>query len=316
MKGGVGLRILVTGGAGFIGSNVVDRFIEDGHSVAVVDDLSTGFRENVNPSARFYEVDIRDREALGRVVREERPEVVCHHAAQMDVRRSVREPEFDAQVNILGSLNVITASLEVGVKKIIYASTGGAVYGEPMYRPVDEKHPVVPISQYGISKHTVEHYLQLYSVNCGLRFTALRYGNVYGPRQTPHGEAGVVAIFTGLLLEGKRPTIFGQGDKTRDYVYVGDVVMANVLALERGDGGIYNIGTGVPTTDQEVFDAVRDAVGADVEPIHGDERLGEVRHIHLDASLAKKELGWEPTVAFRDGVRMVVDYYRRWLAKG
>jgi UDP-glucose 4-epimerase len=309
------VRVLVTGGAGFIGSNVVDRLVREGHSVSVIDDLSTGFRENVNPAARFYEVDIRDAQAVAEVMRREKPEIVNHHAAQMDVRRSTREPVFDAEVNILGSLNLILAALEVGVRKFVYASTGGAVYGEPQYLPVDEKHPVVPISQYGISKHTVEHYLQLYSVNHGLRFTVLRYGNVYGPRQTPHGEAGVVAIFTGLMMEGKRPTIFGKGDKTRDYVYVDDVVEANMLAMWKGDGGIYNIGTGVPTTDQQVFETVRDAVGADVEPIYGEERLGEVHHIHLDASLAMKELGWKPTVTFAEGVRRAVDYYRRTLAK-
>jgi len=310
------LKILVTGGAGFIASNVVDRFIASGHSVAVVDDLSTGFRHNLNPAARFYEIDIRSRQAVAEVMQKERPEVIDHHAAQMDVRRSTREPEFDAEVNILGSINLITEAIAAGARRFVYASTGGAVYGDPQYLPADEKHPVVPISQYGVSKHTVEHYLHLYSLHTGIKYVVLRYGNVYGPRQTPHGEAGVVAIFTGRLLEGKRCTIFGKGDKTRDYVFVDDVVRANEIALERGDGGIYNIGTGVPTTDLQVFEAVRDAVGVDSEPVFADERPGEVRHIHLDASKAKAELGWTPTVTFREGVRRAVEYYRSSLGKG
>jgi len=218
------MRILVTGGAGFIGSHVVDRYVADGHHVAIIDNLSTGFEENINPQAVFYKVDITDQQAVAEVFEKERPEIVNHHAAQMDVRRSVADPAFDAVTNIVGSIHLIENAVRTNVSKFIYASTGGAVYGEPRYLPADEDHPINPLSQYGISKHTVEHYLQLYQVNDGLTYTVLRYGNVYGPRQNPHGEAGVNAIFAGLMLAGKQPTIFGDGSKTRDYVYVSDVV--------------------------------------------------------------------------------------------
>jgi UDP-glucose 4-epimerase len=304
------LRTLITGGAGFIGSNVADRFVADGHEVAIVDNLVTGRRANLNPEARFFERDITDIAAMRATFAEVRPEVVIHFAAQMDIRRSVADPGYDARNNIIGSLNLIQAAIETGVGKFIYASTGGAVYGEPDRLPVDETHPIAPISQYGISKHTVEHYLYLYNRLDGLRYTVLRYAIVYGPRQNPHGEAGVNAIFAGMMLRGETPTIFGDGTKTRDYVYVGDVVQANVLALTLGDGEIMNIGTGVQTTDQEVYDAVAAAVGFDKAAQYGEERKGEIRHIALDASKAKRILGWEPTVPFREGVRRNVEYVK------
>ena len=304
------MRTLITGGAGFIGSNVVDRFIADGHDVAIVDNLVTGRRENLNPQARLFGQDITDIAAMRATFAEVRPEVVIHFAAQMDIRKSVADPGYDARNNIIGSLNLIQSAIETGVGKFIYASTGGAVYGEPKELPVDETHSINPISQYGISKHTVEHYLYLYNRLDGLRYTVLRYANVYGPRQNPHGEAGVNAIFAGMMLRGETPTIFGDGTKTRDYVYVGDVVQANVLALTAGDGEMMNIGTGVQTTDQEVYDAVAAAVGFDKPALLGEERKGEIRHIALDASKAKRILGWEPTVAFREGVRRNVEYVK------
>ena len=304
------MRTLITGGAGFIGSNVVDRFIADGHDVAIVDNLVTGRRENLNPQARLFEQDITDIAAMRATFGEFRPEVVIHFAAQMDIRKSVADPGYDARNNIIGSLNLIQSAIETGVGKFIYASTGGAVYGEPKELPVDETHSINPISQYGISKHTVEHYLYLYNRLDGLRYTVLRYANVYGPRQNPHGEAGVNAIFAGMMLRGETPTIFGDGTKTRDYVYVGDVVQANVLALTAGDGEMMNIGTGVQTTDQEVYDAVAAAVGFDKPALLGEERKGEIRHIALDASKAKRILGWEPTIAFREGVRRNVEYVK------
>ena len=310
------MKILVTGGAGFIGSNVAERMRAEGHRVVVLDNLSTGSSENLHDGDAFYEADITDADAVRRIFEAERPDVVSHHAAQIDVRRSTHDPQFDARVNVIGSITVLEAAREFGVKKFIYASTGGAIYGEPAYVPADENHPVQPISQYGISKHTVEHYLYLYGKLYGLPWTVLRYANVYGPRQTPHGEAGVVAIFAGLLLAGKQPTIFGRGDKTRDYCFVGDVVEGNVLALSKGEGEIVNLGTGVPTTDREVFDAVRDAVGATgIEPIYGDERLGEVRHIHLDPSRAEAVLGWTARVPFRVGVARSVDFYRDYFSR-
>lgn len=306
------MRILVTGGAGFIASHVADALIAQGHEVAIVDNLETGFRENINPKARFYEHDIRDAAAMDRIFDEFRPDVVNHHAAQMDVRRSTRDPVYDAQCNILGSLNLILAAVRTGVKRFLYVSTGGAVYGEVPKEdlPVNEDYPVNPISQYGISKHTVEHYLFLYRRLYGLSYVVLRYPNVFGPRQTPHGEAGVVSIFTGLLLAGKPCTIFGDGTKTRDYVFVEDVVRANLLALASDFNGILNIGSGIGTSDQQVYDAVAAAVGSSLKPIYAEVRPGEVMHICLDARRAKKILGWEPHVPFGEGVRRTVQYIR------
>jgi len=304
------MRILVTGGAGFIGSNLVNRFVDLGHEVAIVDNLCTGRRENLDSRAAFYEAEICDAARLQEVCADFRPEIVDHHAAQIDVRKAVTDPVFDARVNVLGGINVVRAALAAGVSKFIYASTGGAVYGDPQVIPCTEQHVVRPISPYGISKHVLEHYLELYGLLEGLRWTVLRYANVFGPRQDPRGEAGVNAIFTGLMLEGKQPTIFGKGDKTRDYVYVGDVVEANVLALERGEGEIINIGTGVQTSDQEVYDAIAAATGYAEPPLYTEERKGEVRHIALDASKAKRVLGWEAQVSFREGARRTVEYNR------
>jgi UDP-glucose 4-epimerase len=302
------MKILVTGGAGFIGSNVVNRFVDLGHEVAIVDNLVTGKRGNLDPRAAFHEVDITDRAAVEGVFAAFKPEIVCHHAAQIDVRKAVEDPVFDASVNVLGGINVVRAALAAGVSKFVYASTGGAIYGNPQVIPCTEEHPIHPISPYGLTKHVVEHYLDLYGIIEGLRYTVLRYANVFGPRQDPKGEAGVNAIFTGLMLSGRQPTIFGKGDKTRDYVFVGDVVEANVLALERGDGEIVNIGTGIQTSDQEVYDAIAAATGYDQPPIYSPERKGEVRHIALDISKAKRVLGWEPKVSFREGVKMTVEY--------
>lgn len=231
--------MLVTGGAGFIGSHLVDALVERGDEVVVIDNLSTGFQGNANPHAKLYKLSINDT-GLAEVFEREKPQIVSHHAAQVDLRRSVAEPLFDVQENILGSLNVIVNSVHYGVENLIYASSGGAVYGEPQYLPVDENHPINPISQYGVSKHTVEHYLRLYALQYGLNYVVLRYPNVYGPRQNPLGEAGVVAIFARQMLRGERPTIFGSGDKTRDYTHVSDVVTAHLIAMERG-GALFTI---------------------------------------------------------------------------
>src|SRR5215470_1699623 len=232
------MRILVTGGAGFIGSNVTDRFVSLGHDVAVLDDLSTGFREFVNPKARFFEASVTDRAAVERCFAEFRPELVNHHAAQIDVRRSVSDPVLDATINILGGLELLQACTRHGTRKIVYASTGGALYGEGRRLPATEDHPVNPEAPYGASKHALEHYLYLWKLLHRLEYTVLRYPNVYGPRQNPHGEAGVNAIFIGLMLAGKAPHVFGTGEQERDYLYVGDVVAANRLAAERGSGAI------------------------------------------------------------------------------
>lgn len=304
------MKILVTGGAGFIASHIVDRYLELGHQVAVIDNLSTGRRENLDPRAAFYEVDITDAEAIAEVMHAEKPDIVNHHAAQMNVRRSVEEPAFDARTNILGSLNVIEGAVAVGARKIIYASSGGAVYGELVYIPADESHPVRPASHYGVSKHTVEHYLDLYHQLGGSGYTALRYANVYGPRQNPYGEAGVVAIFGQFMLQGKRPTIFGDGSDTRDYVFVSDVVVANVAALEHGDNETVNIGTGRQTSVQEVFDAVAQATDHTGSPTYAEPRAGDIAHSALDISKAQAVLDWRPQVSFAEGIRQTVAYLR------
>jgi UDP-glucose 4-epimerase len=303
------MRILVTGGAGFIGSHVADRYIELGHEVAVLDDLSSGKPENVNPRAKLFRVSLLD-ERLAGAFDEFRPEAVSHHAAQVNVRRSVDAPEFDATVNVVGSVRLFQAAVTHGCAKVIYASSGGACYGEPPKLPAPEETPVRPLCPYGLSKYAAEKYLQLYSALNGLRFTVLRYANVYGPRQDPHGEAGVVAIFSQLLLEGKAPTIFGDGTKTRDYVFVSDIVQANVLALEAGDGGLYNVGTGREVSDDQIFEAVRDAVGVKIKPVHSEFRRGEVRRIALDAGRIRAELGWRPRVALEQGIPKAVEFYR------
>ena len=303
------MKVLVTGGAGFIGSHLVDALVESGHEVVVVDNLSAGFEHNINPKAGFYRLGIGDSE-LERVFEQERPQVVSHQAAQTVATRSVAEPIFDAEQNILGSLNVILNCLKFGVDKLVYASSGGAVYGEPQYQPVDEKHPINPISQYGISKHTVEHYLYLYSVLYGLNCVVLRYPNVYGPRQNPGAEAGVVAIFAWKMLKGEQPTIFGSGDKTRDYTFVSDVVAANILAMESGRNGIYNIGTGKQTSDQEIFDTVAEVLGYEGTAYYAPVRKGEIQRICLDYTKATRELGWLPWVGLEEGVRRAVEYYR------
>jgi len=303
------VRILVTGGAGFIASHVSDSLLALGHHVAIVDNLATGKRENLPPAATFYEVDTRD-QALHDVFRAETPEVVVHHAAHIEVARSVREPAYDASVNILGSLNLLECCRAYGVRKVIYAGTAGALFGEPSYLPVGEDHPIDPLSPYGVSKHTVEHYLFTYRVNHGIDYVVLRYPNVYGPRQDPHGEAGVVAIFSLQMLAGKQPVIFGDGTKTRDYCNVADIAAANVLALNTPVSGVYNLGRGIEVSDLEVFEAVRIAVGSEVVPAFAPVRPGEVRRIALDASKAERELGWSWKVDFIEGVSGAVEFYR------
>lgn len=306
------MKILVTGGAGFIASHVADAYIAAGHDVAIVDDLSRGSRANVNPRARFYEGDVRDRDFLERVFSREQPEAVNHHAAQMDVRRGVREPIFDASVNILGSINLLELSVAHKVRRLVYISTAGAAYGEPKEMPVSEEYPINPITPYGISKHTVEHYLFTFRVLYGLDYVVLRYGNVYGPRQSSKGEAGVFAIFCEQMLAGVTPVIYGDGSKVRDYVYVEDVARANLLALQSGDGEIFNIADGVPTTDYEVFAKVRDGLGIQkLEPNYVPKRPGEVDRIYLDVSKAKRLLGWEPSISLEEGSARTVRYFQQ-----
>jgi UDP-glucose 4-epimerase len=305
------VKILVTGGAGFIGSHVVDAYLAAGHEVAVVDNLSRGREGNLSKKARLYRADIRDRAALEEIFEKEKPQALNHQAAQIDVRHAVREPVFDAETNILASIHLLELAVKHKLRRVVYASTGGAAYGEPKVLPANEDTPILPITPYGITKHTVEHYLYLYRVLYGLPYVVLRYGNVYGPRQSSKGEAGVVAIFTEQMLAGEKPTIFGDGLKTRDYVEVSDVARANLLALERGDGEIFNIATGIATTDFEVFSAVREALGIPpFEPNYAPKRPGEVDHIVLDVSKARNGLGWRPEVKFREGVGKTVAWFR------
>lgn len=302
------MKVLVTGGAGFIGSHVVDGLIEEGHSAAVVDDLSTGKREYVNPQARFYELDIRSPD-LDEVFAQERPELVNHHAAQVDVRRSMADPRFDADVNIMGSLNLLECVRKYEVTRFVYASTGGAVYGEPLYLPCDENHPLNAICPYGVSKQTVEHYLYMYGENYGVGYVILRYANVYGPRQDPFGEAGVVAIFARQMVEGQQVVINGTGEQERDFVHVADIARANIMAMEKGEGQIYNLGRRVGTSINELFAVMRGITGYVGEAVHGPPKLGETFRIYLDAEKARRELGWKPLVGLEEGLRTTIDFF-------
>jgi UDP-glucose 4-epimerase len=302
------MRTLVTGGAGFIGSNLVDALLERGDEVTVVDNISTGRRENLTGAlergAELVEADIRDAEAIGDLVGRVRPEAIFHLAAQIDVRHSVADPAADAGINVGGTINMLTAAKEHGVRRFVNTSTGGAIYGEGQILPAPEDHPVAPMSPYGNSKFCAESYNALFRRLHGLSTVSLRYGNVYGPRQDPLGEAGVIAIFCGKLLEGGRPTIYGDGKQTRDYDYVGDVVAANLAAVETDAPGPYNVGTGVETSVLELVDALREVGGGgdSFEPEFAPERPGEVQRIAIDPSRAREELGWEPRVALREGL--------------
>jgi UDP-glucose 4-epimerase len=304
------VRTLVTGGAGFIGSNLVDALLERGDEVTVLDNLTTGRRENLQPAlaagAELVELDVRDAGAVIDLLGRVRPEAVFHLAAQIDVRRSTADPAFDARVNVEGTINVLEAARQAEVRRLVNTSTGGAIYGEGRIIPAPEDHPVAPEAPYGQSKFGAEGYCDLFHRMHGLSTVSLRYGNVYGPRQDPLGEAGVVAIFCGRLLEGQRPMVFGDGLQTRDYIHVDDVVAANLLAAEsRGDGS-FNIGTGVETNVLELVEALAPHADGAFEPEHAPERLGEVRHIALDCTRARSELGWEARVGLAEGIEQTL----------
>jgi UDP-glucose 4-epimerase len=288
---------------------VVDTLVAAGHHVAIIDNLHSGKLANVHPRAAFYQVDIRDAAALGRVFAQERPEALVHQAALADVRGSLQDPATYAEVNLIGSIHLLELARRHGVRKVVYASTGGAVYGEPEFLPVTEDHPVNPLDPYGASKHAVEHYLFLYQHNYGLEYVILRYPNVYGPRQDPLGEAGVVAIFTGRMLADQPCTINGDGLQQRDFTYVGDIARANLLALERGSG-IYNIGSGAGTDVNTVFALLAAASGCELPAQYGPAKLGEVRRTYLDASKAQRELGWLPEVGVAEGLRRTVVFFQ------
>lgn len=304
------MRVLVTGGAGFIGSHVAEYLLGRGHEVAVLDDLSTGKRHNVPEGAGFHEKDIRSGRDLAGVFGAFRPEVLCHQAAQMDVRRSVREPDFDAEVNVLGTLGLLQNCVEHDVRRVVFASTGGAVYGEQEAFPATEDHPQYPLSPYGVSKLAGERYLHFYSAQYGLTYAALRYANVYGPRQDPHGEAGVVAIFSGNLAGDRPSTINGTGGQTRDYVYVEDVARANVMAVE-GDApdGAYNVGTGVETSVTELYERLQRISGKDLPPERGPSKPGEQLRSCVDFSKAEQYLGWHPRVDLDEGLEKTLRFF-------
>ena len=305
------MRVLVTGGAGFIGSHIVDELISLGHTVTVVDDLSEGSLQNLNSEARLFDVNINDAPALEKAFAEAKPELVSHHAAQISVRNSMYDPTHDAQVNIIGSLNVLQAAVKNDVERFIFPSTS-VVYSKPQILPMPEDHSLSPESVYGVSKLSVENFVRLYSDTYGIKHKIFRYGNVFGPRQNPHGEAGVVAIFTGQFLRGEQPTIFGDGTKTRDYVFVSDVVSASVAAMsDTGDNDTYNIARGIGVSDYEMFDAVATAADSSMQPRYAPVRPGEPHHLSLNPTKAHEILSWHPRVSLSEGIAQVVEHHRQ-----
>lgn len=303
------MNVLVTGGAGFIGSHVVDRFVQEGHQVSVIDNLVTGKRKNVNREAVLYKHDICS-SRLDRIFKREHPVVIVHLAAQMNVRRSTEDPMFDANVNILGTINLLQLAVKYGVRKVVFASSGGAVYGEQHQFPASENHPTAPLSPYGISKLSCEFYLDYFRQMAGLGFTALRFGNVYGPRQNPEGEAGVIAIFTQQLLKGQQSLINGNGLQTRDYVYVRDVVEAVMIASDQQVNGIYNVGTGEETTVNDIFEQLKALTKVENKELHGPVKKGEQLRSVLNCSKLTEETGWEPTVTLAEGLAETVAFFQ------
>lgn len=303
------MKILVTGGAGFIGSQVADAFINEGHDVVIADDLSTGFEKNINPKARFFKVNICDH-GIQHIFESERFDVVNHHAAQIDVRKSVADPKFDAHTNIIGTINLLENCVKTSVKKFMFASTGGAIYGEQEYFPADENHPQSPLSPYGISKLAIEKYLYYYFIQHGLQFTILRYANIYGPRQNPFGEAGVVAIFVSKLLKNEQPVINGDGKQTRDYVFVQDAVKANLLNLINGESNIFNVGTGIETSVNHLFSELIKITGSKMKEKHGSAAPGEQQRSVISSVKIYKKTGWKPSTSIQDGLKKTIGYFK------
>lgn len=303
------MKILVTGGAGFIGSQISDAFVNQGHEVHILDNLSTGFEKNINTKAKFIQSDISS-SSIFDFFSKEKFDVVNHHAAQIDVRKSVSDPIFDANTNILGTLNLLQACVKTGVKKFMFASTGGAIYGEQEYFPADEKHPTNPVSPYGITKHTIEKYLYYYNNEYGLKYTILRYANVYGPRQNPFGEAGVVAIFTNKLLKKENPVINGDGKQTRDYVFVEDVVKANMITLESESADIFNIGTGIETSVNQVFEKLNSTAGGYAVEKHGPAPKGEQLRSVISSEKLFKQFKWKPSIIVDEGLKKTFESFK------
>ena len=305
------MNVLVTGGAGFIGSNVVDGLLDNGFKVTVLDNLSTGKKENLNPLSRFYKTDIRDKKALEEIFKEVKPEIIYHLAAQIDVRKSVADPAFDALTNIIGSINLFELAVKYNVKRIIFSSTGGALYGEPDNLPANESTEIAPLAPYGVSKYCTEQYLNYFKRIYGIERVILRYANVYGPRQDPLGEAGVVAIFTGRILNGEKPIIYGDGNQTRDYVYVKDIVKANLLAMD-GKEGTYNVGTGIETSVNGLVKMFSSALNKKIDPIYAPPRKGEVQRISLNGAKAKRELGFIPEYSLERGLEETIEWFKKY----
>jgi UDP-glucose 4-epimerase len=303
------MKILLTGGAGFIGSWVADAFIKDGHKVLIIDDLSTGIEDNIPNEAEFIKGDIREFLLLEKAFSNFKPDIVNHHAAQINVRRSVEDPVFDAKVNIIGTLNVLELSVKNNIKRFIFASSGGAIYGEPRELPADENTYPIPISPYGAGKYAIEKYLGYYKSVHRLDYVALRYSNVYGPRQNPHGEAGVLAIFCDRILSGKPCMIFGDGNQTRDYIFVGDVAKANILSISAPSGS-YNIGTQIETSVNDLVTMLRTVSKREFDVEYSPARAGEVLRIYLDIQLAKRILGWSPNVNLEDGIYQTWKWFK------
>jgi UDP-glucose 4-epimerase len=309
------MRILVTGAAGFIGSHVADAYVAAGHEVAILDNFKTGTERNVNPEARLFRVDVRDADEVQTAIGSFKPDVVNHHAAQSEVPKSVADPAFDAEVNVVGGINLLKAAVDHGVKKVIFISTGGALYGEPDVVPADEDHPVRPLSPYGTGKFCFEQYLGTFQRTYHLEYTVLRYANIYGARQDYQSEEGrVVAIFAGRMLAGRPVTIDGDGEQARDMLHVGDVATANLAALDRGAGGTYHVSTGVPVTVNELFRKLAVLTDYKRPPEHGPRRKGDVYRIALDNTRARNELGWEPRISLEEGLSLTVDYFRELIA--
>lgn len=303
------MNILVTGAAGFIGSNIADKYIELGHNVIIIDNMSTGVKDFINPKAVFYEMDIRD-SSLPDVFKNHKIDIINHHAAQIDLRKSVEDPKFDVDINVIGSINLLQNAVQFGIKKLIFASTGGAIYGDHDYFPADENHPTRPYAPYGINKLTIEKYLFYYNHVYNLDYVILRYANIYGPRQNPFGESGVIAIFTEKMLNGTQPLINGDGEQTRDYVYIDDVVNANVLSLKSMKPSFFNIGTCTETSVNYIFRKINEYGGTHYREKHGPPKKGEQRRCQLSYDKIKNELGWSPKVSIDEGLKLTIDYFK------
>lgn len=305
------MKVIVTGGAGFIGSHIVDLLIENDFEVCVIDNLIHGKKENINSQAKFYKLDIRD-ESILEIFEKERPDIVIHNAAQISVPNSIEDPIEDSSINIMGSINIIEAARISGVKKIIYPASA-AIFGEPQYLPVDENHPLNMISPYGITKHTVEHYLYVYKQLYNIDYTVLRYSNVYGPKQDSSGEGGVVSIFCEKLLRNEIPNIYGDGEQIRDFVYVKDVARANLIAIKSDNSEIYNVCTNTKITVNSLFNCIADILHKDIKPIYTDEREGDIRYSYMSYDKIESELGWKPEYSLSDGIEETLNYYKQLL---